>query len=462
MIYLLEKFDSIFKPGGDPTSYAEHHINTEKHPPVSVPPYRMTPMKKELLRKEIEDLLEKDVIEGCESVFLKLKDYKLRANRSKCHFACSRVKYLGLWITLRGIEIDPDKKLLALRVTLQRKKTVWTWTESEQNAFTTLKNCLVSPPILSHADFTKPFVLRTDASSHALGAVLLHGADMEEHTIEYASRLLNFAERNYSAKEREALAVVWAMNKFRGYIEGSKITVASDHQPLKWLMKLKSPSGRLARWALQLQSFDLNLEYIPGKSNVIADMLSRLDYDQEIPSCEENTVSIDFPARSPMEIREEQLKDTFVPEITPYLKIFSKFMAEAKEVAEMQQDLRKECGNKQRRRAPNYFPGDRVFVTTHHLSNAAKERTNKFMSKRDGPYIIFTQKSPTSCVIANPDNLNEPNLMKYHASALKVFKQDESEIPVHPLRKRGRPRKTFTSGSSPRRSGRRRSQRGSL
>ncbi|GBM67686.1 Retrovirus-related Pol polyprotein from transposon 17.6 [Araneus ventricosus] len=148
-----------------------------------------------------------------------------------------------------------------------------------------------------------------DASSYAPGAVLLQGADMEEDPTEYASKLLNSAERNYSTSEREALAVVWALNKFRGYIEGSKITVASDHQPLKWLMKLKSHSGRLARWSLQLQSFDLNLEYIPGKSNVVADMLSRLDYEQEIPSCEENTVSIDIAARSPMEIGEEQLKD---------------------------------------------------------------------------------------------------------------------------------------------------------
>ncbi|GBM92402.1 Retrovirus-related Pol polyprotein from transposon 17.6 [Araneus ventricosus] len=154
--------------------------------------------------------------------------------------------------------------------------------------------CLVSPPILSQADFSKPFVLRMDASNYALGAVVLQGPAMEEHPIEYASRLLNAAESNYSTTGREALAVVWVLDKFRGYIEGSKITVASDHQPLKWLMKLKSPSGRLARWALQLQSFNLNLEYIPGKSNVVADMLSRLDCDQKIPSCEENTVSIDF------------------------------------------------------------------------------------------------------------------------------------------------------------------------
>ncbi|GBL91388.1 Retrovirus-related Pol polyprotein from transposon 17.6 [Araneus ventricosus] len=92
---------------------------------------------------------------------------------------------------------------------------------------------------------------------------------MEERPIEYARRLLNSAERNYSTTERKALSIVWALNKFRGYIEGSKITVASDHQPFKWLMKLKSPSRRLARWSLQLQSFNLNLEYIPGKSNVV-------------------------------------------------------------------------------------------------------------------------------------------------------------------------------------------------
>ncbi|GBM65035.1 hypothetical protein AVEN_68956-1 [Araneus ventricosus] len=147
------------------------------------------------------------------------------------------------------------------------------------------------------------------------------------------------------------------------------------------------------------------------------------------------------------DLRSVILKDTFVPEITPYLKRFSKFMAEAKEVAEMQQDLRKECGDRKRQKAPNnYFPGDRVFVTTHHLSNATKGRTTKFIPKRDGPYIILTQKSP-SYVIANPGNPNEP-VGTYHTSALKVYKQDESVTPVHPLRKRGRPRKTYTSGSS--------------
>ncbi|GBN27443.1 Retrovirus-related Pol polyprotein from transposon 297 [Araneus ventricosus] len=98
------------------------------------------------------------------------------------------------------------------------------------------------------------------------------------------------AERNYSTTEREALAVVWSLNKFRGYVEGSEITVASDHQPLKWLMGLKSPSGQLARWALQLQSSNLKIEYIPGKANVIADMLSRPICTHKKPNCEICTI----------------------------------------------------------------------------------------------------------------------------------------------------------------------------
>ncbi|GFS88625.1 retrovirus-related Pol polyprotein from transposon 297 [Trichonephila clavipes] len=173
-----------------------------------------------------------------------------------------------------------------------KKKAFWKLSEEEKKAFQTLKQCLVSPPILKQADFSKPFLLRTYASNYALGAVLLQGEDKEEHPFKFASRLLNPAERNYSTTEREALAVV------RGYIDGASITVASDHQPLRWLMKLISLTGRLARWALQLQSFNLNMEYIPGKSNVVADMLSRPACHEENELCEVCTVVIDVPSRS--------------------------------------------------------------------------------------------------------------------------------------------------------------------
>ncbi|GFX45425.1 retrovirus-related Pol polyprotein from transposon 297 [Trichonephila clavipes] len=219
--------------------------------------------------------------------------FKLRANREKCQFSCLRVKYLGLWITPQGIEVDhektsailgipPPKNLKQLQSSLQtcswyrkfianfsdiarplsnlaKKKAFWKWSEKEEKAFQTLKQCLVSTQILKQADFSKPFLIRTDASNYALRAVLLQEEDKEEHPVEFSSRL-NPAERNYSTTAREALAVVWALTKFRGYIDGASIIVASDHQPLRWLMKLKSPTRRLARWALQLQSLNLNME----------------------------------------------------------------------------------------------------------------------------------------------------------------------------------------------------------
>ncbi|GFX66261.1 transposon Tf2-9 polyprotein [Trichonephila clavipes] len=278
------------------------------------------------------------------TIFERLLHFKLKANREKCHFASSRVKYLGFWITQKGIEVDPEKVASILDIPppknvkelqsflqtcswfrryiqdfakisrplsyLTKKKVKWQWGFDQQNAFQTLKNSLTTPPVLKQADGTKPYIIRTDASNYALGAVLLQGEGSDEHPIEYASRLLTPAERNYSTTEREALAVVWALKKFRGYIEGTEITVASDHQPLKWLLNLKSPTGRLARWALEIQSFNLKVQYIPGKANVVADMLSRPVTQEEESFCEENNITIaDMPTRSCTDMREAQLKD---------------------------------------------------------------------------------------------------------------------------------------------------------
>lgn len=145
-----------------------------------------------------------------------------------------------------------------------------------------------------------------------MGIASGQGEGPEERPVEYASRLLTQAERNYTTTEREALAVVWAVTKFRGYIEGAEVIVKSDHQPLKWLMSVKSPSGRLTRWALTLQEFNLRIEYTPGKSNVLADTLSR-------PACPENCdlcqVVVDVPSTNARDYRRLQLQDPDVRKI---------------------------------------------------------------------------------------------------------------------------------------------------
>ncbi|GFX37944.1 retrovirus-related Pol polyprotein from transposon 17.6 [Trichonephila clavipes] len=251
------------------------------------------------------------------TIFERLLHFKLKANREKCHFAFSRVKYLGFWITQKGIEVDPEKVASILDIPppknvkeLQSFLQTCSWFRRYIQDFAKISRPLSYLTKKKQADGTKPYIIRTDASNYALGAVLLQGEGSDEHPIEYASRLLTPAERNYSTTEREALAVVWALKKFRGYIEGTEITVASDHQPLKWLLNLKSPTGRLARWALEIQSFNLKVQYIPVKANVVADMLSRPVTQEEESFCEENNITIaDMPTRSCKDMREAQLKD---------------------------------------------------------------------------------------------------------------------------------------------------------
>lgn len=272
-------------------------------------------------------------------VLAQLAQWNLRANRDKCRFAVPEVNYLGHRITQQGIETNPDKvaaisqmapphNIKQLNAFIQtcswyrrfvpqfaerarpltnllRKNNPWTWATDEQNAYDDLKECLTTAPVLQQADETQPFIIKSDASAYAVGAGLFQGEGSEEHPVEYASRLLTSAERNYSTIEREALALVVACDKFRGYIEGAVTTVMTDHQPLRWLMSLKSPTGRLARWSLRLQQYNLNIQYIPGKTNVVADILSR----PPMPEIEACSLECIVPRQSAQDCRTKQLAD---------------------------------------------------------------------------------------------------------------------------------------------------------
>ncbi|GFW50461.1 protein NYNRIN [Trichonephila clavipes] len=133
--------------------------------------------------------------------------------------------------------------------------------------------------------------------------------------------------------------------------------------------------------------------------------------------------------------------DNFVPEFTPYLKRFEGYMSQIKENIEMSQDRQKTYADKSRRPSPNYKVNDLVWVKLHPLSKASQNRSAKLMPRRDGPYIVLSQRSPTTFVVASCDKPNEP-LGVYHTSALTPFLNGtETQSPVVPLKKRGRPRK---------------------
>lgn len=144
-----------------------------------------------------------------------------------------------------------------------------------ENAFRQLKSILIAEPVLTTPNYALPFKIQTDASDIGIGAVLTQGTGSEEKVICYMSQKLSAQERKYSATERELLAVISAIMKFRPYIEGSHFTVITDNSSLKFLRNFKEPTGRLARWALKLQQFDFTVIHRKGSQNVIPDALSR-------------------------------------------------------------------------------------------------------------------------------------------------------------------------------------------
>ncbi|GFW92852.1 retrovirus-related Pol polyprotein from transposon 297 [Trichonephila clavipes] len=144
-----------------------------------------------------------------------------------------------------------------------------------QDSFDQIKRTLTEAPILQLPNFSEQFNLFTDASGVGIGAVL----QQNQKPIAFASRTLNKAERNYTVTERECLAVIWALNKFKTYFGPLPVKVITDHAALTKLTNGKNLSSRMIRWALKLSEFNIEWEHRPGVQNVVADLLSRNPVD---------------------------------------------------------------------------------------------------------------------------------------------------------------------------------------
>ena len=239
----------------------------------------------------------------------KLISAGLTVSKEKCFFCKPELEYLGYVVDRHGLRVNRKKvsaildvpppktvkevrsfiglaswyrrfvpnfsTLIAPLTELTKKNVKFIWNDNCDNAFTTIKQLLVSAPILSCPDFSRPFVLQTDASSFGLGAVLTQPYEDGEKVICYLSRSLSRQERRYSVTELELLAIIFAVEKLRSYLDGVEFTVITDHSSILWLDRLQNPSGRLCRWALRLQAFKFKIIHRPGKQNVVPDFLSR-------------------------------------------------------------------------------------------------------------------------------------------------------------------------------------------
>lgn len=245
-------------------------------------------------------------IDSLNKIFATLRAANLKVQLDKTEFLKRETEYLGHIISEHGIKPNPKKtnavhnfpipktqkqirqflglagfyrkfikdfSAIARPMTRYLKKDVKVNILNNEyiESFTKLKTLLTSDPILIHPDFNKEFVLTTDASNVAIGAVL----SQNDHPICYASRTLNEHEINYAAYEKELLAIVWATRYFRPYLYGNKFKIRSDHKPLQWLHNVKDPNSRVLRWKIRLSEYNYTIEHVKGKDNVVADCLSR-------------------------------------------------------------------------------------------------------------------------------------------------------------------------------------------
>ncbi|XP_038688847.1 uncharacterized protein LOC119988008 [Tripterygium wilfordii] len=205
------------------------------------------------------------VLQRCEETNLVL-------NWEKCHFMVQEGIVLGFYRRF----IKDFSKITKPLCELLLKDVKFHFTKECLEAYTTLKERLTTASIITSPDWNIPFELMCDASDYAMGAVLGQRKNKILYVIYYASRTLNDAQLNYTTTEKELLAVVFALDKFRSYLIGFKVIVYTDHAALRYLLMKKEAKPRLIRWILLLQEFDLKIRDKKGSENVVADHLSRI------------------------------------------------------------------------------------------------------------------------------------------------------------------------------------------
>lgn len=233
---------------------------------------------------------------------------------SKCTFASPQVEYLGHIISSAGVQTDPSKiqdivkwktptnvtqlrGFLGLTGYYRRfvkgyavickplhealQKTGFKWGMEQETAFAALKAAMSTPLVLTLPNFTLPFVIETGATGVGLGAVLMQGG----RPIAYFSKSLGVKARTQSIYEKEGMAILEALNKWRHYLVGNKLIIRTDQKSLKYLTSQRLLEGVQHKLMLKLLEYDYSIEYKKGKENSVADALSRKAEHFQQPNC---------------------------------------------------------------------------------------------------------------------------------------------------------------------------------
>ena len=307
-------------------------------------------------------------LEHIEELLHRLEKCNLTINLNKSHFFRQETKFLGFILNTEGIKPDPEKvqaiqnfpppkNIKQLRgflglvnfyskfnskhasetiplLKLIKKGVQWRWDTEMQETFEKVKNLFSNSITLYYPDSKKPYYLETDASDYALGAVLYQKNEKEEkEIITLASRTLKGPEITYFTTEKELLAIVWALQKFRTYLQGAKIINRTDHMALTFLKTCKFVNARLTRWILAIQDYSIMMEHCPGKENTAADLLSR-QHPDKIWEKEKKTTEISI----------NELKHKCSAQLKTYLSNIRQLQESDKQIVKRIQEVKEQGG----------------------------------------------------------------------------------------------------------------------
>ena len=266
-------------------------------------------------------------LEHLETVFSQLREARLKMKCSKCDFFKSKIHYLGHLISPEGISPLPNKldcikhmpvpknvkkikQFLGLTgcyrkfvprfadisrplTTLTKKDKKFEWTPACQKSFNLLKETLCGEPVLKYADTSKPYTLYTDASKFGWAGVLtqshttvIDGKSIStDHPVAFVSGLFRSSQLNWATLTKEAFAIYMSVKKLSFYLTDTQILLRSDHKPLKKFLLKNTLNSKVNNWAIELEAFNIQFDYIKGSNNILADTLSHLAaIDPDTPS----------------------------------------------------------------------------------------------------------------------------------------------------------------------------------
>ncbi|CAJ0949505.1 unnamed protein product [Ranitomeya imitator] len=377
-------------------------------------------------------------------VFQVLRANSLFVKGSKCLFGVQKVSFLGFIFSPSTIEMDPVKvqaiydwtqptslkslqkflgfanfyrrfinnfSSIAKPLTDLTKKgaDVVNWSSAALEAFQELKCRFSSSPVLCQPDVSLPFQVEVDASEIGAGAVLSQrssdGSVMKPCA--FFSRKFSPAERNYDVGNRELLAMKWAFEEWRYWLEGAKhrVVVLTDHKNLTYLESAKQLNPRQARWSLFFSHFDFVVSYLPGSKNVKADALSR-SFVPDSPGLPE-----------PAGILKEGVESSDCPGVDTVVDRLQQIWTHVVDNLTLSQEKAQRFANRRRCVGPRLRVGDLVWLSSRYIP--MKVSSPKFKPRFIGPYRISEVLKPVSFRLTLPDSFSIHNV--FHRSLLRRY-----------------------------------------